>query len=111
MIQIESLRNQKRGSYLVKKECDDRWWPRRNGLWEAKGTEKRRRVEESREECKDGKEVELRNEEKFCRVEVVPVTKFMGEDSFDFLGLRLLDQGVKDDNVLALPKIEPGKRS
>lgn len=50
--------------------------------------------------------MELRNEEKFGRVEVVPVTELMGEDGFDFLGLRLLDQGVKDDNVLALPKIE-----
>jgi len=54
--------------------------------------------------------VELRSEEKFCRVEVVPVTQFMGEDSFDFLGLKLLDQGVKDDDVLALPKIELKKR-
>jgi hypothetical protein len=54
--------------------------------------------------------VKLRNEEKLCRVEVVPVTKLMGENSFDFFGLRLLDQGVKDDNVLALPKIELRKR-
>jgi len=54
--------------------------------------------------------VKLRNKEKFCRVEVVPVTQFMGEDSFDFLGLRLFDQGVKDDNVFALPKIELEKR-
>jgi hypothetical protein len=32
------------------------------------------------------------------------VAKLMGEDGFDFLGLGLLDQGVKDDNVFALPK-------
>ena len=36
--------------------------------------------------------------------------KVIGKDSFDFLGLRLLDQGVKDDDVLALPKIELKKR-
>ena len=54
--------------------------------------------------------MELRNKKKFCRVEVVPVTQFMSEDSFDFLGLRLFDQGVKDDNVFALPKIELEKR-
>jgi len=72
--------------------------------------EERGRGEESREECEDGKKVELRDEEKFRGVKVVPVTKFMGNDSFDFLGLRLLDQGVKDDNVLALPKVELEKR-
>lgn len=54
--------------------------------------------------------MELRNQEKFCRVKVVPVTQFMGEDSLNFLGLRLFDQGVKDDNVFALPKIELEKR-
>ena len=54
--------------------------------------------------------MELRNQEKFCRVEVVPVAQFMGEDSFDFIGLRLLDQGVKDDNVFALPRIQLEKR-
>ena len=99
------IKESKEWTCLVKKECNDRWWPCRNGLWEAKRAEERRRVEEGREERKDSKEVELRNEEKFCRVEVVPVTKFMGENSFNFLWLRLLDQGVKDDNVLALPEI------
>jgi hypothetical protein len=34
----------------------------------------------------------------------------MSEDSFDFLGLRLFDQGVKDDNVFALPEIELEKQ-
>lgn len=34
------------------------------------------------------------------------MTQFMGKDSFDLLGPRLFDQGVKDDNVFALPKIE-----
>lgn len=34
------------------------------------------------------------------------MTQFMGKDSFDLLGSRLFDQGVKDDNMLALPKIE-----
>ena len=33
------------------------------------------------------------------------MTQFMGENSFDFLGLRLFDQSVEDDNVFALPKI------
>ena len=43
-------------------------------------------------------------------MEVIPVTKLMGEDGFDFLRLRLLDQGVKDDDVLTLPEIELWKR-
>ncbi len=38
------------------------------------------------------------------------MTQFMGKDSFDFLRLRLFDQGVKNDNVLALPKIELEKQ-
>ena len=41
---------------------------------------------------------------------VVPVAEFMGEDSFNFLRPGLLDQGVKDDNVFALPKLEPEKQ-
>ena len=48
--------------------------------------------------------MELRNEEQLCRVVVVPVAKLMGENGFDFIGLGLLDQGVEDDNVFALPK-------
>ena len=110
MIQDCASRKSRKQSYLIKEECDDRGWSRGNGVREAKRAEERRSVEESREECKDGKEVELRNQKKFCRVEVVPVTQFMGEDSFDFLRLRLFDQRVKDNNVFALPKIELEKR-
>ena len=65
MIQIASPGSQGKRSCLIKEECDDRGWPRSNRLWEAKGAEERRRVEKSREKCEDGKEVELRNEEKF----------------------------------------------
>jgi hypothetical protein len=34
------------------------------------------------------------------------VAELMSDDSFNFLSLRLLDQSVKDDNVLALPECE-----
>jgi hypothetical protein len=110
MIQDCASKGSRKWSYLIKEERDDRGWPRSDRVWEAKRAEERRSVEESREECKDGKEMELRNQEKFCRVKVVPVSQFMGKDSFHFLRLRLFDQGVKDDNVFALPKIEPEKR-
>ena len=65
MNQIASPGSQGKRSYLIKKERDDRGWPRSNGLWEAEGTEERRCAKKSWEECEDGKEVELRNEEKF----------------------------------------------
>ena len=64
MNQIASLGSRGKRSYLIKKERDDRGRPRSNGLWEAEGAEERRRAEKSWEECEDGKEVELRNEEK-----------------------------------------------
>ena len=50
-------------SYLIKEERDN--WGRAccDRLWEAEGAEKRRRGEESWEERKNSKEVELGNEE------------------------------------------------
>lgn len=42
-------------------------------------------------------------------MKIVPVAELMSEDSFNFLGLTLLDQGVKDDNVLVLSESEPEK--
>jgi hypothetical protein len=41
---------------------------------------------------------------------VVPVAKLMSKDSFNFLRPGLLNQGVKYDNVFALPKSELEKR-
>jgi hypothetical protein len=65
-------------SCLIKKKRDYRGWACGNGLGETKGTEQGGRVEECREECEDGEEVELGNKEQFCRVVVVPVSEFMG---------------------------------
>jgi len=77
-------------SYLVKEERDD--WRRAHSdrLRETEGTEKRRRVEESGEECHDGEEVELGHEEELCRVQVVPVTKLMRENGFNLFGFGCL---------------------
>jgi len=72
--------------------------------------EEGRRVEESGEERKNGEEMELRDEEQLRRVVVVPVAELMSEDSFHFFRPRLFDQGIKDDNVFALPKCEPARR-
>ena len=33
---------------------------------------------------------------------VVPVTKLMRQDSFDFFWFALLDEGVEDDNMFGL---------
>jgi hypothetical protein len=89
---------------LIKEKRNYRRRARSHGLWEAEGAKKRRRVEKSREESEDGEEVELGHEKKFRRVKVIPVPKLMGENSLNFLGLGLLNQGVKDDNVFALTK-------
>jgi len=57
------LQGEKEKSCLIKEERENRGWARCNRLWEAEGAEKRRRGEESWEERKNSKEVELRNEE------------------------------------------------
>jgi hypothetical protein len=91
---------------LIKEKRNNRGRTRSHGLWEAEGAKKRRRIEKSREESKDGEEMELGHEKQFCRVKEIPVSKLMGKDSLNLLGLRLLNQGVKDDNVFTLMKSE-----
>jgi hypothetical protein len=49
--------------------------------------------------------MELGHEEELGGVEVVPVAKFMCYDGFDLIGLSLLDQRVKNDNVFTLQNV------
>ena len=77
-------------------------------------------MQEGWEERKDGEDVQLGDCHHLCGVEVVPVPQLVRcviinhpkemqettgkhtKDGLDFFGLALLDECVKDDNVLAL---------
>lgn len=107
---------------LEKKEGDDGGRAGGNSLGEIERTKQRWRVQKCREQCKNREDVALRNDEHLGRVEVVPVTKFMGyypldetsgatrkpkkrtKDCFDFFRLALLDEGIEDDDMFALGK-------
>ena len=71
-------------------------------LGEVEGAQNWRRVHEGREQCENGEEVELGNKQELGRVHVVPVTKLVCQDSFDFFRLALLDERVKDDDMFGL---------
>ncbi len=73
-----------------------------NVFWEVKRAEDGWCVHERWEECEDGEDVDLRDEEKLCRVHVIPVPEFMGKDGFDLFWLALLNEGIEDHNMLAL---------
>lgn len=79
-------------------------------------------MHERGEEGEDGEDMELGDEKEFRRVHVVPVTElvcwklclieidieieevWLTENSLNFLSFALLDEGVEDDDVLALRK-------
>lgn len=53
-------------------------------------------------EGENGENVDLGDQKQLGGVHVVPVTEFMGEDGFDFVGFAFFDEGIKDDDVFAL---------
>ena len=57
---------------------------------------------ESWEKNKDREDMNLGDEEEFGWVVVVPVAELVGKDGFDFGRRGLIDEGIKDDDVLAL---------
>lgn len=59
-------------------------------------------MQERREQCEDGEDVDLRDDHLLQGVVVVPVSEFVRKNCFNLFGLGLLDEGVKDDNVLTL---------
>ena len=68
-------------------------------------------MQKRRKEREDGEHVHLGDAEQLGRVHVIPVTEFVREDGFDFVGLALLDEGIKDDDVFALRGGERGLRN
>ena len=71
-------------------------------LGKVERAQKRWGMQERGEQREDGEGVHLRDDHLLQGVVVVPVAKFMSEDGLDLLGLGLLDERVKDDNVFAL---------
>lgn len=59
-------------------------------------------MQERREEREHGKDVHLRDAQQLGRVHEIPVSKLVPEDRFHFLGLALLDERIKDNDVFAL---------
>lgn len=55
-------------------------------------------------EREDGEDVELGDAEELGGVHVIPVTELVCEDGFDFVGFALFDEGIEDDDVLALKR-------
>ena len=59
-------------------------------------------MHERREKAKDGKDVQLREEQELRRVHVIPVAQFMRKNCLHFPRLTLLDKRIEDYDVLAL---------
>lgn len=89
---------------MEEQESDDRRRGRGDGGWEVKCTQYGRRVEEGREERKNGEDVRLGDEEEFGWVREIPVAELVSKDCFDLFGFALCDERVEDDDVLALHK-------
>jgi hypothetical protein len=106
--------------HLEQDERQNRRGLRRNLFREVERSEEPWGVNEGREESEDREDVDLRNDEELGWVHVVPVAKFVSwrsirtdengqkrktvltKDGFYFFGLALLDQGIEDDDMLAL---------
>ena len=59
-------------------------------------------MQERGKEREDGKDVDLGDEEEFGGMHVEPVAKFVSEDGFDVIGFTFFDEGVENNDVLAL---------
>jgi len=60
-------------------------------------------VDEDGEESEHVEQLRLREEEQLGRVSHFPVTQLVSKNSLDLFGVRLLNQGIVDDNLL-LPR-------
>lgn len=59
-------------------------------------------MQERGKEREDGKDVDLGDEEEFGGMHMEPVAEFVSEDGFDVIGFAFFDEGVEDNDVLAL---------
>lgn len=59
-------------------------------------------MQKRRKEREDGKDVDLGDAKQLGGVHVEPVAELVCEDCLDLVGFAFLDEGIKDDNVLAL---------
>lgn len=87
--------------HLEQQECNDGRRVLGNISRVTEGREDGWGVQERREECKDGEDVQLGDEEHLGGVHEVPMAKFMRQYGFNFLWLALLNEGIEDDDVLA----------
>ena len=65
-------------------------------------------MQKRRKQRQDGKNVNLGDAQQLGGVHVVPMSEFVREDGFDFVGFAFLDERVKDDNVFALCGVSHG---
>ena len=91
-----------RRTHLVEQEGHDRGRLGGDFGWEVKRSQEERGVEERGEEREDGENVQLGDGEQLGRMHVVPVTKLMCQDSFDFFRFALFDECIEDDDMFGL---------
>lgn len=73
----KQVREDSRKTCLEKKECDNGRWLSRNFLGEIERPQERRSVHERWEQGQDGEDVELRDQEEFRRVHIIPMSELM----------------------------------